>query len=171
MPQREAKRDPSFILRSNSISVMLTLLALAATVAGVYLLSPRKHNELMTRTAQEHRAAQEFDIVAPDDTELRAWSIGSLGAKVPWPEVTGANKIIGARSFQVQKRPTGLVQYDIGGVKVTLMAQRARDPAPRKHRRTDGKLRVVSWRSGKWTMIAAGDETSAEQWKPVVGAP
>ncbi len=171
MPQREEKRDPSFILRSNSISVVLTLLALAGTVVGVYLLSPNKHNELMTRTAQEHRAVQDFDIVTPGETELRAWSIGSLGAKVPWPKPSSTIKVIGARSFKVQKRPTGLVQYEINGVKVTVLAQRARDPAPRKHRRTDGDDHVVSWRSGKWTMIAVGSLQDAGLWKPLVGAP
>ena len=72
MPEREAKRDPSFILRSNSISVVLTLLALAATVAGVYLLSPRLDNALMTRSAEEHRAAQEFDIVNTESCFISA---------------------------------------------------------------------------------------------------
>ena len=165
MSEREAKRDPSFILRSNSISVVLTLLALAATVAGVYLLSPRQDNELMTRSAEEHREKQEFDIVNPDETELRAWSIGSLGAKVPWPAPSAELTVVGARSFKVQRRPTGLVRYELNGKPLTVVAQRARDPAPRIYRRDDGDAHVVSWRSGKWTMIAVGPKQSAAVWK------
>jgi hypothetical protein len=171
MEEREQKRDPDFILRSNSISVVLTLLGLAGTVAAVYLYFPRRDNELMTRSAYEHRHQAELDIANPTDTELRAWSVGSLGAKVPWPAIGGPVEALGARSLEIQKRRTALVRYRIHGDSVSVVAQRARDPAPRKHTRIDGDDLVVSWRAGKWTMIAIGPEKTADRWKPVVGAP
>jgi hypothetical protein len=171
MAAREQKRDPSFILRSNSISVALTLLALGATVAGVYWFFPRRDNELMTLSAEAHRERAAYDITRPDDAQLRAWSVGSLGAKVPWPEIRPGVEAVGARTLDIQKRRTAMVRYRLGDDEVTLVAQRARDPAPRKHRRTDGSEFVVSWRSGKWTMVAVGPAETADRWRPLVGAP
>lgn len=170
MPEREQKRDPSFILRSNSISAALTVLALVGTVAGVYWFFPRRDHELMTRSVEVHRDHGEWELEHPDETELRAWSVGSLGAKVPWPELRAGMAVVGARTVDIQKRRTALVRYRIGDDDVSVVAQRARDPAPRKFSRTEGDHLVLSWRSGKWTMVAVGPSATAERWKPLVGA-
>jgi len=169
MAEREQKRDPSFILRSNSISVALTVLALVATVAGVYWFFPRRDHELMTKSVEIHRDHGEWELEQPTETELRAWSVGSLGAKVPWPQLQPGMAIIGARTLEIQKRRTGLVRYRVGEDEISVVAQRARDPAPRKFSRTEDGQRVSSWRAGKWTMVVVGPDATAERWGPLVG--
>lgn len=171
MSEREQKREPSFILRSNTISGALTLLALVGTVIAVYAYFPLRDNELMTRATELARERPALDLASPTDGELRAWSIGALGASVPWPKAGVHLEILGAASVEVQHKRAGLVRYRAGGDEVTMVAQRARDPAPRKHRRVDGVVLVVSWRAGKWTMVAVGPAQTASRWQPLVGAP
>ncbi len=171
MPEREQKRDPSFILRSNSISVVVTILALGGTVAAVYGLFPRRDNELMTQSAIEHRRTEvTYDLETPTEPEIRAWSAGALGSGIPWVMPQEGIEVLGARSLQIQKRRTALVRYRLGGVEVTIVAQRGRDTPPRKHRRVDGDDLVASWRDGKWTFVAVGPKATSDKWLAIIGA-
>jgi hypothetical protein len=167
----EEKRDPDFILRSNRLSLVLTLTALAGTVVAVYALVPARDNELMTQSAIEHRSPPDPDIVGPTPGELRAWTIGALRGEVPWPAIGAGAEVVGASALAIQKRPAALVRYRVGELPVTLVAQRGRDAVPRKYHRRDGDELVVSWRRGPWTIIAVGPADAFDRWRPVVGAP
>ncbi|RMH41932.1 MAG: hypothetical protein D6689_09790 [Deltaproteobacteria bacterium] len=167
----EEKRDPDFILRSNSLSAALTFAALAATVAGVYLFVPRKNNELLTRAVEEHRADQTWEIDHPSAAELTAWSVGALGGRTPWPPPGDGVDIVGARAFELQRGRVGLVRYLVDGRPVTVVARRTRDPAPRRHRRVVGADVALSWRAGKWTLVAVGPADAEPRWKAAMGAP
>jgi len=170
-PKREQKRDPDFILRSNRVSGLLAFAALIATVVTVYLVFPPRNNELITQSLEEHRTTAEWEIEAAGESELRAWSAGSLGTAVPWPLPRAGIEVVGARSLEIQKRRTGLVQYRIDGAIVTVVAQRTRETTPRVHRRSDGADFAIMWHSGKWTLVAVGPAASAESWRARVGAP
>jgi hypothetical protein len=169
--EREQKRDPHFILRSNRVSGVLALAALVATVVTVYVVFPVRHNELITQSIAAHRGEGAWDIEGPTEIELRAWSTGSLGTAVPWPVPGPGIEVVGARSIEIQKQRTGLVRYRIDGDVVTVIAQRTRETTPRVHRRVDGAMFAISWHSGKWTLVAVGPEPSATAWRPKVGAP
>jgi hypothetical protein len=171
MSEREQKRDPDFILRSNSVSVLLTLLALGATVAGIYGFFPRRDNELMTQAIEAHRRRTTPDFAAPTDRELEAWTLGAVGEPVPWPERTAQIRPLGAIGLEIQKGRAAMVRYEVAGNQVSIVARRARDPARRTARRLADDLAARSWRRGRWTFVAVGPAAAADQWIALIGAP
>lgn len=170
--ERELKREPDFVLRSNRFSGVLTLAMLVATVVTVYLVFPRRDNQLMTRTTEMHRSAAPFDLDRPNAAELAAWSAGVLEkGGVPLPAPGADVEVIGATATEITRRRAAMVRYAIRGIPVTLVVQRARDAPPRMFRRTDGADTVISWRASKFTVAAIGPTATAQTWAPIVGAP
>jgi hypothetical protein len=168
LPQE--KRDPDFILRSNSVSLLLSFGVLVAIVLCVYLVFPHRDQEALTQAVAEHRSDAPFDLARPSAAELSAWSNGVMGGEVPWPQAPGL-EIVGARSAQIMKRRAALARYVAAGVQVTLIVQRNREMPPRTRRKEAGGDLVVSWRRGKWTYVAVGTAAAQDRWKPLVGAP
>lgn len=154
--------------RRVAVSFFLTAFVLVATVVTVYALFPERHNALLTRSIEVHQENKP-DIPALTASEVAAWSAGLLGNGVPWPE--GDFKILGVRRVRVLNRNVAAVHYEAGPDRVTILAQRARDTPPRKHRRRTGDLMAVSWRKGRWTLIAVGPAETIGTWGAAFGVP
>lgn|GEM_PF-1542176 len=167
--ERPPKREPDFVLRSNTVALPLSLIVLVATVVAVYYFVPVRRGELFVRAAEEHRAAAEPDLPAPTPDQLSAWSVGVFGTAVPWP--TEGVVATGARAIEIQRLRAGIVGYDAGGQRVSVVIQRARDAPPRKRRLADGDEVVLSWRVAKWTLVAIGPAATVATWAPPLGAP
>ena len=125
----------------------------------------------MSVAAAQHRSAGAFDVERPSPGELRAWTVGVMGEPVPWPEGGGGLEVLGARSLRIFRRSAALVRYQFAGSALTLLVQRAHETPPRTHRRRDGDDYVVSWRHGPFTFVAVGPAVSADEWRPLLGAP
>jgi anti-sigma factor RsiW len=157
--------------RRVAVSLLLTVSVLVATAVTVYVLFPERHNLLMTEAIDAHGSDAAWELERPSDAELRAWSLALVGRGVPLPAAGNEVQVLGARSIQVLHRPTAVVGYQVGGDRITLVVQRAREAVPRRHRRVDEGLMAVSWRKGAFTFVAVGPEASAERWRAVLGVP
>jgi hypothetical protein len=152
-------------------SLVLTLAVLIGTVVAVYTMFPPRHNLLMTTALENHRQSeQSWQLQAPSATELDAWALGVLGRRVSLPHPGGDVAVVGARALEVVRRPTVLVRYQIGGVEITYVVQRA-GILSSAYRRTDGPDAIVAWRSGPWLCIVIGPSDSAARWGPPLGVP
>lgn len=151
------------------VSLVLTLGVLIGTVVAVYVFIPERANlRLQTAVAQHEATPQSFELTAPSPAELNAWSLGLLGKDVPWPKPSDGLTIVGARSLEILRRPAGYVRFAVGApaaaTQVSLVVMKAHDTPPRTARETVGNLLVLSWRNGKWTMIAIGEAATEAQW-------
>ncbi len=164
------KREPDFVLRSNTFAFPLSAIVLVATVAAVYYFTPVRKGVLFARAAAEHRSSDAPDLAEPSPDQLAAWSIGALGPDVPWP-VEGDAVPVGARSIEIQRLRAGIVRYRVADAEVSLVAQRARDAPPRRRRLADEGDTILSWRAGKWTMVAVGPSANVAAWARPLGAP
>lgn len=157
--------------RRVSVSLLLTISVLIGTVVTIYTVFPERHNLLMTQTLELHRNPPAFQLSSPSAAEVGAWGLALLDRDVPWPTLDEGSTILGATSFAVLNRRAALVRYRVGQDEVSLVVQRARAALPRQYHRRDGKDRVVSWRKGPWTFVAAGPERSFATWSRFVEAP
>jgi hypothetical protein len=141
--------------RRVSVSFLFTLTVLVGTVVAIYVAFPARHNLLVTEAIDRHRDTDPgWDLVAPTQAELRAWTIGALEKDVPLP--TKADKILGARTITIHDRRAAVVRVAIDHAEVTYLVQHARGMAPKRTERTDGDLKAISWRAGKFTCVAVG---------------
>lgn len=148
--------------RRVSVSFLFTLTVLVGTVVAIYLAFPARHNLLLTEAIESHRDSETpWDLVAPTQTELRAWAIGALEKDVPLPK---AEKILGARTITIHDRRAAIIRVAIDTTEVTYLVQHARGMAPKRSERTDGDLKAVAWKQGKFTCVAVGPADSAEGW-------
>lgn len=166
----EAPTPPRPEHRRVYVSLFLTLSVLAATVATVYTLFPKRDNELLTGAIDAHRDPGSLHIQSPNPSELDAWTIGVIGERIEWPMPDGDREVLGARAMRVLRRPAALVRYRIGQAEVTLLAMRARDAPPRRYRRANNGHVALSWRDGPWTFVAIGPSESEEAWRAGIGA-
>jgi len=166
----EVPRPPRPERRRVYVSLAVTMTVLAATVLAVYLLAPKRDNELLNAALEAHREGGPYELDHPSATELSAWSVGVVGHKVPWPERTGL-EVIGTRRLQILKRSAALVRYKLGADEITLLVLRARDAPPRRYHRTEGPELAVSWRRGPWTFVVVGPADHAGAWRRQFGAP
>jgi hypothetical protein len=150
--------------RRVSVSLVFTLTVLVGTVVTIYVMFPARHNVLMTEAIAHHaEPGASWDIAAPGGDALRAWMIGSIGKDAPLPgDATGAViPVIGARQLEILNRTAALIRLRIGDDEVSYLVQRARGIAPEGAERTEGALRAVAWRSGRFTVIAVGPDATA----------
>lgn len=167
----EAPTPPRPEHRRVYVSLLLTLSVLAATVVAVYSLFPKRDNEVLTVALREHRDPGTLDLERPTRREIAAWSVGVIGRGAPWPEPAPELEPLGTRSLDILERPAALVRYRAGGHEVTLLATRARLAPPRKFRREAEGLYAVSWREGKWRLVAVGPAAGSETWGEILGVP
>lgn len=153
------------------VSLLLTFSVLAATVIAVYAIFPKRDNELLTVAIDAHAAPGELELERPTPRELSAWSVGVIGRGAPWPAPGGGAEVIGTRSLEILKRPAAMVRYRVAGEEVTVVAMRAHTAPARKFERREGRLYAVSWREGKWRLVAVGRAAARESWGPAVGIP
>jgi len=151
------------------VSLIVTLSVLIATVALIYGIFPKRDNELLDATIDNHRDPGEPGLTEPTRPELEAWTVGVLGRGVPWPELDA--ELLAAHSFVVVRRKVALLRMRIGGDVVSLAVTLVRAAPPRTHRRVRDGLYAVSWRRKRWTFVAVGPEASAETWAGALGAP
>src|SRR5439155_12281079 len=122
--------------RRVSVSIMFTLTVLVGTVVAIYTVFTAHHNMLVTEAFARHReTSPAWDLVAPTAPELRAWTIGVVGKNVPLP---AAGQVIGARTIELNERPTAVIRFDVAGDPVTYVVQHARGIAPEHLERDDG---------------------------------
>ena len=155
--------------RRVSVSLLFTLTVLVGTVFAIYGAFPARHNALVTEAIERHRTPPEWDLVTPSASELRAWALGVAGKDVPLPGDTAG--VIGARRLELFDRGAALLRMHVGGDEVTYLVQHARGIAPEHFERTDGELRAIAWRTGKFTCVAVGPDADAGTWRHAVGAP
>lgn len=166
----EVPRPPRPERRRVYVSLLLTGTVLAATVGAIYVVFPKRDNELLNLALEAHREGGPYELVKPSPKEMVAWTVGVVGDRVPWPEAAGM-EIVGTRRLRLMRRSVALARYRIGQDEVTLMVLRARDAPPRKYHRADGDEVVVSWRRGAWTFIVVGPASHADQWRRGFGVP
>jgi len=154
--------------RRVAVSAVLTILVLVGTVVTIYMVFPKRDNQLMTRAHEFHRTSGSYDLDQPKREQLATFALGILG-KVPWPD--DKLKIIGVTSGAILDFPAVMVRYEIGGRAVSLVVQRARDTPPRRHTRTRGDHRSESWRVQKWTFVAVGPAKDPDDWQKAIGVP
>jgi hypothetical protein len=155
--------------RRVSVSLLFTLTVLVGTVLAIYLVFPARHNALVTEAIDRHRKPPAWDLAAPSASELRAWALGVAGRDVPLPGASA--NIIGAKRLELFDRGAALLRVHIGDDDVTYLVQHARGIAPERFERTDGELRAIAWRTGKFTCVAVGPDADAAMWRGAVGAP
>ena len=149
--------------RRVSVSFLFTLTVLVGTVVAIYVIFPARHNLLLTEAIEHHREPDPvWDLVAPTEADLRLWAIGAVGKDVPLP--SKADKILGARTITIHDRRAAIVRLSIDNAEVTYLVQHARGMAPKRSERTDGDLKAVSWRSGKFTCVAVGPAEPSQGW-------
>jgi hypothetical protein len=149
-------------------SLVVTLSVLVTIVVVIYLLFPKRDNELLDAAFDAHENPVGFELVSPGAAELDAWTVGVLG-QAPWPMIRG--EVLGARSFAVLREKVALIRCRVEGTEISLLATKARDALPRTHRRSRDGLFAVSWRRGRWTLAAVGPTSSAKRWTAAVEAP
>ncbi len=149
--------------RRVSVSLIFTLSVLIGLVVTIYMVLPARHDEIVTEAVRQHRATgTAWDLDAPTAGELRAWAIGLIGKDVPLPPKEHA--IIGARRIDVLKRKAALVRLTVAGEPVTYLVQHSRGISPKPVERSEGDLRAVAWRGGKYTFVAVGPQATAASW-------
>lgn len=154
--------------RRVSVSFLFTLTVLVGTVVAIYVVFPARHNVLLTEAVESHRDRDpKWDLVAPSYAELRAWAIGVAGKDVPLPPE--ASRIVGARQETILGRPAAIVRLAIDADEITYVVQRAKGVAPEHTERTDGDLRALAWREGKYTVVAVGPASTSQGWVAAVG--
>ena len=152
--------------RRVAVSLLLTVSLLASTVGVIFLVFPKRDNEILTVAMESHvesESAADFELQSPNAEELRAWTIGVLGRTVPWPGVV-TGSILGVRQVEVFRRPMAQLVVELGGERVSVLALRARDTPPRLREKIDEGLYARSWRRKKWTLIAVGREDTRKIW-------
>jgi hypothetical protein len=155
--------------RRVSVSLLFTLTVLIGTVVTIYQAFPARHNVLVTEAIDGHRTPPLWDLAAPSIGELRAWALGIAGKDVPLP--AGSVQVIGAKRLELFDRGAALMRVRVGADDVTYLVQHARGMAPERFERTDGELRAIAWRAGKFTCVAVGPNADVATWRHVVGAP
>jgi hypothetical protein len=151
------------------VSLGFTVAVLLGTVVTIYAVFPARHNYLATAAIDAHHEVATWQVAQPTTDMLRVWALGILGDEVPLPAAAPDLVVVGARRIELLNRPAAVVRYQIGGSDVTMVIQRARDPAARRVSRTEGGDHVESWRTGKWSIAAAGPDATAAAWAPRVG--
>jgi hypothetical protein len=155
--------------RRVSVSFLFTLTVLIGTVITIYVVFPARHNVLLTRALEHHRDPEPtWDVIAPSPGELRTWAIGVLGKNPPLPPETA--KIVAAESIDILDRRAAVVRLEVGTDPVTYLVQNARGIAPKHSDRTDGDLRALAWRSGKFTVVVVGPSATATTWIAAMSA-
>ncbi len=154
--------------RRVAVSALLTISVLTATVVTIYLVFPKRNNQLMTRAFEFHRSDAAFDLNKPKQQELATFALGVLG-KVPFPE--GKHEILGVTATRILSYPAVMVRYKVGGRPVSLVVSRARDTVPRRYRRTKGAFKIESWRKQEWTFVAVGAAERPDDWHAAMGVP
>jgi len=103
-----------------------------------------------------------WDLPSPTPAELRAWAIGVVGKDVPLPAET--HQIAGARRIEVLKRAAALMRVQIDNDPITVLVQHSRGISSEHVERTEGDLRALAWRSGKYTFVAVGPAATVATW-------
>jgi hypothetical protein len=152
-------------------SLLFTFSVLAATVTAVYVLFPPRDNELLTVALANHRSQGNFEITAPGDNELLAWGVGAVGRGAPFPSGSPEVSLVGVRTVRILNRPAAMARYEMSGQPISYFVMRAHDAPPRRYQRQEGDVQVVSWRRGRWTLVAAGPADTRPAWAKFVGAP
>jgi hypothetical protein len=152
------------------VSLALTFSVLVGTVVAVYTIFPKRDHEVLRIAIDAHQRPGDFALERPTPRELMAWTIGLLGRGVSWPEAGEDLEVLGVRALTIHLRDAAMVRLRAGDQEVTLVATPAREPLPRTFRLSASGLKAVSWRAGKFTMIAVGPEETIDHWGPAVGA-
>lgn len=161
-PVVTAPRPPH---RRVSVSFLFTLTVLIGTVVAIYVVFPPRHNVLLTEAMALHQEVDpKWDLVTPAPSELRAWAIGVAGKD--FPLLPPSAKVLAARQTVILDRRAAIIRLAINADEVTYVVQRAKGMAPKASDRTEGNTHAVSWRRGKFTVVAVGP--ASKSWVAAV---
>lgn len=146
--------------RRVSISLLFTLTVLTGTVVTIYMAFPARHHVLLTEAVAHHRRDPAWDLTSPSTGELRAWLLGVVGKDAPLPKLAP----IGVRDIEVLDRRAALMRFAVGADEVTFVVQHARGIGPARTERTDGDLRAIAWRRGRFSWAVVGPAATAGTW-------
>jgi hypothetical protein len=145
-------------------SLLVTFGVLVATVAIVFLVFPKRNNEMLSLVFAAHERPDTLELTRPTHDELAAWSLGVIGRKVPWPDHPGL-EVVGARALRIFRRPAALVRYRAGDDHVSLVALRPREAVRRKHWMQTETLYGRTWRRGKVEFAIVGPLATRDRWR------
>jgi len=149
--------------RRVSVSLIFTLSVLTGLVVAIYTLLPARHDEIVTEAVRQHRASEQvWDLPSPTPAELRAWAIGVVGKDVPLP--AEPPQIAGPRRIEAPKRAAGRIRVQIDNDPITVLVKHWRGISSEHVERTEGDLRALAWRSGKYTFVAVGPAATVATW-------
>lgn len=153
-------------------SLVFTLAVLGGTVATIYSVFPAPRSHGPSAALAEHRRDEaRWQLDAPGEAELRAWTLALLGDDVPVPAPGDGIEVVGARALALGEHPAAFVGYRVGGERVSyLVAAHAHAPSGAGARR-EGDVVVETWRAGRWTCVGIGPAASADAWRAALGAP
>lgn len=162
---------PRFEHRRVSVSFLFTAAVLIGTVVTIFTVFPPRHEMLVTSAVASHRSTDPWDLAAPDQPTLAAWTMAAVGREPPLPAAGADLTVVGVRTIEVLKRPAAVIRFRLGLDQLTFVVQREREVERRRVSRTEGELAVEAWRNGEFTCVAVGPAASAEAWRPRLGVP
>lgn len=162
---------PKFEHRRVSVSFLFTAAVLVGTVVTIFTVFPARHEMLVDGAIDAHRGGAPWDLAAPDEPTLTAWTMAAVGREPPLPAHGADLAVVGVRTIEVLKRPAAVIRYRLGAEELTFVVQREREVERRRVSRTDGPLAVEAWRRGPFTCVAIGPAATATAWRPRLGVP
>ena len=152
--------------RRVSVSLLFTASVLIGVVVAIYVVFPARKNVLAADALDLHRAAQPaWDLVAPSQLELRAWTIGVVGKGAPVPDLPA----LGARRSEILERHAALIRYKLGSDELTYIVGRAARIAPEHGELPAGELAAVSWVHGPFVCAGVGPVATQKTWLTALG--
>ncbi|HEU0034785.1 MAG TPA: hypothetical protein VFQ53_29375 [Kofleriaceae bacterium] len=150
--------------RRVSVSLLFTLTVLTGTVVAIYLTFPQRNKVLIDEALHRHREPPAaWDLVAPNQSELRAWAMAVVGKSPPLPPSSA--QILGAHETSVLGRRAAVIRVAIGREELTYLVQYTRVISPEHTEKSEDGLRAVAWRDGPFTSVVVGPERSASTWR------
>lgn len=151
-------------------SLLVTFGVLVATVAIVFVVFPKRKNEILAVVFTAHDHPDTLELTRPSHDELAAWSLGVIGRKVPWPAGPEL-EVVGAQALEIFRRPAALVRYRAGDDEVSLVALKPREAVRRKHQLETETLYGRTWRRGKVEYAIVGPRDTRGRWRPLFKVP
>ncbi len=143
-------------------TLVFTLVVLGSIVAGIYAVFPARDHVLIEEAFARQRDPRTNVTTGFTMAQVAAIVRGQVGDELPMPDDHW--QVDGMFVTTVLDNPTAVLRIERDGDVVTYAVQRTRGIAPDDVERSDGTLRAVGWRQGKFTCAVVGAATSRAHW-------